>query len=51
MFDKSFVVGPQWAQELCCGMQWNLQDIIAVLECTPPITTHNNKFVLQSEGD
>ena len=23
------------------GMQWNLQSIIAVLECTPPITTYN----------
>ena len=44
MFDRIFVVGPQWAQEiyeLCCGMQWNLQHIIAVWECTPPITTCN----------
>ena len=27
--------------ELCCGMRWNLPSIIAVLECTPPITTYN----------
>ena len=27
--------------ELCCGMRWNLQSIIAVLECTPPISTRN----------
>ena len=27
--------------ELYCSMWKNLQAIIAVLECTPPITTHN----------
>ena len=44
MFDKIFVVGHDGLKrynELCCGMRWNLQSIIAVLECTPSITTHN----------
>ena len=41
MFDKKFCGGLKRYNELCCGIRWNLQSIIAVLECTPPITTHN----------
>ena len=51
--DEIFVVGPQWAQEIYCCMQWNF----VVYYCCMGVYTSNShsqqshdKFVLQSEG-